>query len=75
MTLDRTSLGTWQRETNGTLDTIKSKALQDGTILVTHTWTFGGELAGSRETVKDAAGWQRQHDYLRDNGYTRVVAN
>jgi hypothetical protein len=70
-----TSLGTFVRAiTFGTVDTIKAKALQDGSILVTHTWTFSGMPAGHREAVKDAAAWQRQHDYLRDNGFTRAVA-
>jgi hypothetical protein len=69
------TLGTYERAiTDGTRDLIKAKALKDGSILVTHTWTFSGMPAGHREAVKDAAAWQRQYDYLRDSGFTRVAA-
>jgi hypothetical protein len=72
--IDRTSLGTFERATDDTSDLIKAKELQDGSVLVTHDWTFSGMPAGHREAVKDAAAWKRQYDYLRDNGFTRASA-
>jgi hypothetical protein len=74
MTIDRTSLGTFERSQDDGTDTIKAKELQDGSVLVTHTWTFSGLPAGHREAVKAPGAWQRQYDYLRDNGFTRAVA-
>jgi len=36
------SLGTWTRVAGQTSDTIKSKLLQDGSVLVTHTSSLDG---------------------------------
>jgi hypothetical protein len=72
--IDRTSLGTFERATDDTVDTIKAKELQDGSVLVTHTWTFSGLPAGHRVAVKAPDAWKRQHDYLLANDYQRALA-
>jgi hypothetical protein len=66
------TLGTWTRASGETTDVVKAKELQDGTILVTHSWTVEEMPAGHRETIKTTDQWQRQYDYLRDNGFARA---
>jgi hypothetical protein len=67
------TLGTWTRTSGETTDVVKAKALKDGAILVVHSWTVENIPAGHRETIKTTDQWQRQYDYLRDNGFARAA--